>query len=113
LCHLFDEQRNPVGALDDIPPDIRWQRLATYETVDHGNDVARRQPIDRDGRHVRSSDPRWLEFRSECHDQHHRKSLTTIPSPAQTEPLQAPGVGPMSILKDHEHWTLMRLGLHL
>ena len=46
LRHLLHEQRNAVGALDDVLPDVRRQMLVADDAVDHGVDVALRQPID-------------------------------------------------------------------
>ena len=47
LGHFLDEQRNAVGALDDVLSDAGGQRLVADDAVDHGGDVALRQPIDR------------------------------------------------------------------
>ena len=38
--HLLDEQRDAVGALDDVLPDVRRQQLVADDAVDHGADVA-------------------------------------------------------------------------
>ena len=73
LRHLLHEQGNAVGALDDVLPDARRQRLVADDAVDHGADFALRQPIDGEGGHVRSSDPGRLEFRPERHDQQYAK----------------------------------------
>src|ERR1700730_857630 len=48
LGYLFHEQRNAVGALDDVLPDVCWKNLVADYTVNHGVDVALRQPIDGD-----------------------------------------------------------------
>ena len=40
LGHLLHEQRNAVGALDDVLPDARRQQLVADDAVDHGVDVA-------------------------------------------------------------------------
>ena len=70
-----------------------------------------RQPIEREGGHVRLSDPGRLEFRPERHDQQHAKGPNPVHDP--TEHFQARGVGPMRILEDHQHRTLACQGLHL
>src|SRR5262249_3236300 len=71
--------------------------------VDHRFDIARRQPIDGEDRHVWPSYPGRREFRPEVHDQHHAKG----PNPVHrlTKHFQARGVDPMHILKDHQHRT--------
>ena len=75
LRHLLHEQRNAVGALDDVLPDARRQRLVADDAVDHGADFALRQPIDGEGGHMRPSDPGRLELRPERHDQQHAEGL--------------------------------------
>ena len=40
LGHFLHEQRNAVGALDNVLPDVRRQRLIANDAVDHGSDVA-------------------------------------------------------------------------
>ena len=103
LGHLLHEQRNAVGALDDVLPDVRRELLVADDAVDHGVDIALRQPIEGEGRHVRPSDPGRLEFRPERHDQQHAKSANPVHHP--TERFQARRVDPMRILEDHQHRT--------
>src|ERR1700752_1823408 len=102
LRHLLHKEGNAIGALDDILPDARRQQLVADDTVDHGTYVALGQPIDREGSHMRLSDPWWGEFRLERHDQQHWKGRDHVHNP--TESFQARGVGPMRILKNHQHW---------
>ena len=45
LRHLLHEQRNPVRALDDVLPEVCWQNLVADDQVNHGVDIALRQPI--------------------------------------------------------------------
>jgi hypothetical protein len=45
LRHLLHEQRNPVCALDDVVPEVRRQHLVADDQVNHGVDIALRQPI--------------------------------------------------------------------
>ena len=111
LGHLLHEQRNAVGALDDVLPDVRREQLVAGDAVDHGVDFALRQPIDGERGHVRPSDPGRLEFRPERHDQQHAKARDPVHHPA--ERFQAGGVGPMRILEDHQHRILARQRLHL
>ena len=65
LRHFLDEQRNAVGALDDVLPDVRRQRLIAGNAVDHGGDFALRQPIESECGDMRPSNPRRLELRSD------------------------------------------------
>ena len=74
LRHLFHEQRDPVGALDDILAYVGRQRVVADNVIDHRVDFARRQPIEDDGGHVRLFDPGRLELRSEGHDQQYALS---------------------------------------
>ena len=104
LGHLLHEQRNTVGALDDVLPDARRDELVADDAVDHGVDIALRQPIDCESGHVWPSDPRRLEFRPEGDDQQHAKGRDPVHRPA--EQFQARGVGPMCILENHQHRTV-------
>ena len=81
LGHFLDEQRNAIGALDDVLPDARRQRLVADDAVDHGVDFALAQPIESEGGHVWSSDPRRLELRSERDDQQHPKGSNPVHRP--------------------------------
>ena len=53
---------------------------------------------------MRLSRPRRIELGTESYDQERRKGLNSIHGP--TERFQARGVGPMCVLKDHQHWLL-------
>ena len=85
--------------------------LLPIDAVDHGVDIALRQPIDGEDGHVRPSDPGRLEFRPEGHDQQHGKGSNPVHRP--TKRFQARGVGPMRILEDHQHRILPRQRFHL
>ena len=86
LGHLLHEQRNAVGALDDVLPDIRRELFVADDAVDHGVDVALRQPIEGEGGHVWPSDPGRLEFRPERHDQQHAKGRDPVHGPTEQLP---------------------------
>jgi len=79
--------------------------------TDYGNDFVLRQSIDGEGSHVRLSNPRRIEFRPEHHDQQRAKCRDPVRRP--TEDFQACGVGPVRILEDHQHWTLLSQCLDL
>jgi hypothetical protein len=89
LRHFFHEQRNAVGALNDVLPDARRQQLVADDPLDHRIDIALHQPIDGEGAYLRPSDPRRLELRPERHDQHHTKGRDPVHRP--TERFQARG----------------------
>ncbi|HEV3242367.1 MAG TPA: hypothetical protein VGY14_03830, partial [Methyloceanibacter sp.] len=69
LGHFLHEQGNAVGALDDILPDACRQALVADKVVDHDVAVALTQPIDGEGGHAGDTDPGWIKFRPERHDQ--------------------------------------------
>ena len=48
LRHFLDEQRNAVGALDDVLPDVRRQHLVADDAFDHGVDFAFPKSIERE-----------------------------------------------------------------
>ncbi|MGB6768582.1 MAG: hypothetical protein WBE50_10895, partial [Methyloceanibacter sp.] len=67
--YFFDEERNAVRAFDDVATHVRRQRLAAEDAVDHHTDFALRQPVERQRRHMRATDPGRVEFRPECDNQ--------------------------------------------
>jgi len=79
--------------------------------VDHRVDVALRQPIDGQRRHIRPSNPGRVEFRPERYDQQRTEVSNPVHNPA--ERFQAGGVGPMRILEDHQHRALSCQRVHL
>jgi hypothetical protein len=83
LGHFLDKEGNAIGTLDNVPPDARWQQLVANDAVDHGAYVALCQSIDREGSHVRPSDPGPVEFRPERHDQQHRKGGYHVHNPTE------------------------------
>jgi hypothetical protein len=78
LRHLLYEQRDTVGALDDVLPDVYREQLVAYDTVDHRADFALRQPIEGERGHVGPSNPQGLELRPERHDQQRRGVGTVL-----------------------------------
>ena len=111
--HFLYEQRNAIGALDDFLPNVRWHWLVASNAVDHRFDFAPRQPIEGEGGDVWLSDPRRLELWPEGYEQQHGKVCDPVHSP--TEQFQARGVGPMCVLKDHQHriFACKRLDLRM
>jgi hypothetical protein len=61
--HFLDEQRNAIGAFDDVLSDVRWQRPIAGDAVDQGIDFALPEPVECEGGDVRASDPRRLKLR--------------------------------------------------
>src|SRR5262244_3103992 len=106
LGHLLHEQGNTVGALDYVLLNAWWEELVANDAADHGLDVAPTQPIDGEGRDVGAADPRWIELRTERHDQKQAHAPNLVHSP--TERFQACRVDPLHILKDHQHRTCSR-----
>ncbi len=101
LRHLLDEQRNAVGALDDLRHHIRRQRLVPDQARDDGGRFTLAKPVERQARHMRLSHPRRVELGAERHDEQRRKRFNPVHGPA--EHLQARRVDPVHILEDHQH----------
>ena len=59
--HFLHQQRDAIGPLDDVLPNVRWKQLASDNTVDHRTDVPLSQPIDGECGDVKPPDPRRLE----------------------------------------------------
>src|SRR6516162_5241189 len=68
LGHFLYEQRNTIGPLDDVLPEVRGKLLVASDAVDHRVHFGPRQPIDGEGDDVRLSDPLRLEFRPEGYE---------------------------------------------
>ena len=111
LGHFLDEQRNAIGAFDNVVPDVRRQRLVADDAVDHGGDFALAKPIEGKGGYVRPSNPRRFKLRSVRDDQQRAQSSYTVHR--STEGFQASWVGPVGILKNHQHRILAAQRLHL
>ena len=111
LRHFLHEQRNAVGALDDVLPDICWKPLVAHNAVDHGGYFALCQSIEGEGGHIRPSNPWWVELWPKRHNQEHTEGLYLIND--ATEQFEAGGVGPMCILKNHQQLVLARQGRNL
>ena len=113
LRHLLHEQRNAVGALDDVLPDVRRQRLVAGDARRSWRRCrARPSRLRVRAGHMRLSRPtarsnsgRNVTISST------RKVLDPVHGP--TERFQARRVGPMRILEDHQHRILARQRLDL
>ena len=69
LRHFLHEQWDAIGALDNVQPDARGQRLVARDKVDHGGDFPVSKPVECEGGDVRPSNPRRLKLRSVGNDQ--------------------------------------------
>jgi hypothetical protein len=72
LGHFLYEQRNTIGPLDDVLPDVCGKLLVANDPVDYRVHFGSRQPIDGEDGDVRLSDPGRLELRPEGYEQQHR-----------------------------------------
>jgi hypothetical protein len=68
-----------IGPLDDVLPNVRWEQLASDNTVHHRTDVPLSQPIDGECGDVKPPDPRRLELRPERHDEKGAKRAHSVP----------------------------------
>jgi hypothetical protein len=55
LRHFLHEQWDAIGALDNVQPDARGQRLVARDQVDHGGDFPVSKPVDGECSHVREA----------------------------------------------------------
>jgi hypothetical protein len=81
--HLFDEQRNAIGALYNVLTNVRWHWLVASHSVDQPLDFTPRQPIEREGSDVWLSNPRRLELGPKGYDQQNVASRSSIYSPTE------------------------------
>jgi|SRR6516162_7528198 len=78
LRHLLHEQRDAVGTLDNVLPNVCRQQLAAGNVVNHRVYVTMSQPVQGKRRYMGLSNPRSLELRSKCHDHQHAKRRDPI-----------------------------------
>ena len=81
LRHLLHEQRNAVGALDNILANGRWDEAVPRDAVDHVDYITLPQPIDGERGYVRLPDPRRLELRPERHEKQHAQRSYPVDHP--------------------------------
>ena len=79
LCHFLHEQRNAVGALDDVLPEFAGRSLLPTTRSIMRPDFALRQPIDGQGGHIWPSDPRRLETPAETSQSAARGAVVFCP----------------------------------
>ena len=108
LGHLLDEQGNAVGPIDQIFPELRWEKLVAGNSVNDGVDVATTKPIDGDGGHVWKADPWRHKFWSERNNEQHAND--TIRSKNAADQFETGRIGPVSILEDHQYGREPRKG---
>ena len=101
LGHLLGEQRNAVGALDDVLADARRQRPVADDPLDQEINVARRQPMQGQLSHVRPSDRGQAEFRPVGNQYQEPMARGQIHRPG--EQFEAGWIGPMRIFENHQH----------
>src|SRR5271168_560011 len=99
LRHFLDEQRDAVGALDDVLPDVWRQQLVADNAVDHGVDVALCQPIYGQACDARLSYPRSDELGARSYKQQNRKGFYSVHRSVKC--LEASWISPMHVLEDH------------
>ncbi|MGC1348207.1 MAG: hypothetical protein WA858_00320, partial [Xanthobacteraceae bacterium] len=97
LGHLLDEQGNAIGALDDVLPHARGQRVVADEAIDQRGNVAFAEPVQRQGRYIGPPDPGRLEFRPVGDD--HQNAGGLHPFDAAAEHLQARRIDPIASSK--------------
>jgi hypothetical protein len=83
LCHLLNEQRNAVAALDDVLTDVDRKQLVANQPIYDGTNLALWQSTKRKGGHVRSPDPGRLELWPKRHDQQHAEGRDLIHTPTE------------------------------
>ena len=104
LRHFLHEQRNAVGALDDLRHHIRGQLLVPNQPPDNCGGFPLPKPVQRQARHMRLPQPRRVELGAERHDKQNRKGSDPVHRP--TEHFQASRIDPMRVLQDHQNRLL-------
>ena len=83
LRHLLHEQRDAVGALDDVAADVRRKRRVADDRSMIASMSCCAKPIDGQRRHMGPADPGRLEFGPERHDQQHPEAANPVHDPAE------------------------------
>ncbi len=108
LGELFDEQRHPVGPVDDLIEQSARQFLAARDVADQRCPVALRQPAERQHGDVRLPGPRRLKFRPEGDDEQDRERLQSFDG--QRQEFDRRRVAPMRVLEQHQNRPALRQG---
>ena len=111
LGQLFDKQRHPVGAVDDLGDDLSGQARITGQSLHQSLTLAFAEPIKRQARNVSATRPGRLEFGTKRDCQQHRQ--TAHPVDGQIQQFARGRVDPVSILKHHQHRPATRFGFEL
>jgi hypothetical protein len=105
LGHFLHEQRDAVGAIDDVLSDTLWQRFVACYPVNHRGDFTLAEAIKGESTDMGPTNPRGLELRSISDNQQHPEC--SQPIYRAPNPFEARWVNPMRVLENHQH----RLGL--
>jgi hypothetical protein len=106
LDQLLHEQRNPIGARDNLTRDVARQGFALGHVLDHDLDVLTGEALERDGDHVGAWSPRPLELGATRRQEHEPRRGRLVYQQAQE--LQGGVVHPVQILRDHEDGAALR-----
>jgi hypothetical protein len=101
LGQFLDKERHTVGALDDLVDNIRRQRPEIAgEPMHEPRPFAAAEPVQRDHRRLRPSDPGRLELGAVGCDQQHRQACDLLDR--KFDRLVRGRIEPMQVLKDHQ-----------
>jgi hypothetical protein len=96
---LFDEQRHPVGALDDLVDNLVGETGISGEPFDQRRTVTPVEPVQRQHRHMRPAAPGVPKLRAEGDDEQDTQPRYAIER--QVEQLARGRVDPMRVLEHH------------
>jgi hypothetical protein len=97
---LLDEERDAVGLADDLPPDLRSQRVPAGDPVDQVPGLRVGQTAQAELRPVRAPGPGALEFQTEGEDQQERCRSQRFEQGA--DPGERRRIEPVEVLHDQD-----------
>ncbi len=106
LGQFLDEQRHAVGLANDLFQDLRRERLAAGDAIDHREHVPAVEAAHGKRRHMRLADPGRGELRPKGDDQHCAKVRHSVDQSAEN--IERRGIDPVRVLQHHEDRRLLR-----
>jgi hypothetical protein len=101
LGHFLYEQRDAVGALNDVLSDTLWQRFIARYAVNYCCDFGLAEAIKGESGDIGPTNPRRLELRSIGDIEQHPECSQSIHRTPNR--FQARWVNPVHILENHQH----------
>ena len=102
LDQLFDEQRHPVGALDDLVADLAWQSFAG-KMIRYRRHFTIAQTVQHDGGRVRVVRPHGRDLRPVSDQRQNRQVSDSVDD--RIKQFTRSRVHPMDVFENRKNWS--------